>query len=258
MIDFIIIPVAAVVVSGLYVINALYEYYRDSKKLRRFHAVSISALTNAWMVLHQYFHTRTLAVDEAHRKYGKIVRIGPSHVSMASLQAIKDIYGHGTAATKDNFYGAFVSTHLNISDSQDKTIHNLKRKRFAVAFAQKSITELEYVVNEHLRKLVARLDAKTSTVPRETTDFRLWTTLLTYDITSVLLYSHGLNFLDQGNTITTAETIGGKLYKVDVDLALRESLRISTSLGWAPRRMVLAKMLTKWHRGLPHRCPLNE
>ena len=76
--------------------------------------------------------------------HGKIVRIGPKHIFLATPQAVKDIYGYGTPATKDNFYGALASTHLNVSDAQEKSVHTVKRKRFATAFAQKSITDLVF------------------------------------------------------------------------------------------------------------------
>ena len=152
----------AIALLGMFIARPVYNYCKDAKKLRRFPSVSVAAFTNAWSLLHQLFHTRTLAVHQAHMKHGKIVRIGPQHISMATPQAVKDIYGHGSPATKDNFYGAFASTHLNVSDSQDKGVHTIKRKRFATAFAQKSITDLEFWVEEHLQRLVALLDKKTT------------------------------------------------------------------------------------------------
>lgn len=259
MIGLLLFEVAALAIFGFYVVVPLIEYLKDPKKLRRFPSVSVAGFTNGWMVLHQYLYKRTLAVHNAHKKLGTVVRIGSSHISFASQQAIKDIYGHGTPTTKDDFYHAYVGTHLNVSDSQDKAIHSHKRKRFAVAFAQKSITDLEYVVIEHLQKLIPRLDAKCSVPirpdqvpvpePEELTDLKLWITQLTLDINSVLLFSHDLLFLDQSNTIATAETISGKTYKADLKMAICESNRISTSLAWAPGTLTLNKLLTKWHGG---------
>ena len=81
---------------AVFIIRPLYNYGGDAKSLRRFPSVPIASLTNAWGFLHQLFHSRTLAIHDAHKKYGKIVRVGPTHVSMAAAQAVKDIYGHGT------------------------------------------------------------------------------------------------------------------------------------------------------------------
>jgi len=43
---------------------------------------------------------RYLAVDEMHKKLGKVVRIQPNHVSIADDSAIQTIYGHGNGFLK--------------------------------------------------------------------------------------------------------------------------------------------------------------
>ena len=73
---------------------------------------------------------------------------------------MRDLYGHGTHALKDSFYGAFVSTHLNVSDVQEELVHNIRRKRFATTFAQKSIVELEIVMGHPLEQLVGVFDQR--------------------------------------------------------------------------------------------------
>jgi benzoate 4-monooxygenase len=264
MIGLVLFQAAVIILIAYYILLPVVIYFNDPKKLRRFPSVSLSAFSNSWMVIHQYLCSRTIAIHLAHQKYGPVVRIGTDHISLSSQQAIKDIYGHGTPTRKDNFYKAYVGTHLNVSDSQDKAVHGAKRKRFAVAFAQKSITELEYVVTDHLEKLIKKLDQKcfeTSTMTEkgslrltnqqgEVIDLKLWLSFLTLDINSVLLYSTDFTFLDKESTVTTAETINGKLYEADVKRAIWESNHISTSLGWAPRALQLNKFLTKWHRGI--------
>ncbi|KAL1871055.1 hypothetical protein VTK73DRAFT_2290 [Phialemonium thermophilum] len=223
----------------------LFVYWRDPKKLRRFPSVSCAGITDAWGVLHQYRHTRTRAVHEAHKRHGEVVRVGTEHVSFATLQAIRDIYGHGTPATKDNFYGAFVSTHLNISDAQDKHVHSVKRRRFAAALAQKSIIQLEQSVHGHLKRLVRVLDAQVG----HEVDMKGVMLHLMYDIASMLMYTQDTNFLEKGTTVTTAETPDGRLYEADMYQAMVDSSRLATSAGWAPRAMKLTKFLTQWHPG---------
>lgn len=84
----------------------------------------------------------------------------PSHsCTMASAQAIKNIYGHGRPATKNNFYSAFASTHLDVYDLQEKIMHNVRRKR-SPSHLHKRPSDLEHVTQEHLQRLVALLDAK--------------------------------------------------------------------------------------------------
>jgi benzoate 4-monooxygenase len=258
MIGILLFQGVAITFLAYYILLPIIEYYKDPKKLRRFPSVSVAAFTDAWMVIQQYCYSRTVAVHRAHLKHGPIIRIGTSHISMASQQAIKNIYGHGTPATKDNFYKAYVGTHLNVSDSQDRGVHSHKRKRFAVAFAQKTITDLEYAVAEKLNKLMPRLDeyahesSSTTSTGKQSEDsinLKSWIACLALDINGVLLFSHEFGFLDQGNTVTIAERIGGSTYRADVKMAISESNHISTSLAWAPRVLSLNRFITGWHSG---------
>lgn len=56
--------------------------------------------SNLWLLLQARRGKRFLSVDAAHKKYGKLVRIQPNHVSIADDAAIPQIYGHGTGFLK--------------------------------------------------------------------------------------------------------------------------------------------------------------
>jgi benzoate 4-monooxygenase len=57
-------------------------------------------LSNLWLLIQCRQGKRYLSVDEAHKKYGKLVRIQPNHVSVADDKAIQQIYGHGNGFLK--------------------------------------------------------------------------------------------------------------------------------------------------------------
>ena len=59
-----------------------------------------AAFTNLWLLLKCRQGNRYLAVDDAHKKYGSMVRIQPHHVSIADADAIPIIYGHGNGMLK--------------------------------------------------------------------------------------------------------------------------------------------------------------
>lgn len=229
------------------VLRPLYLYLADRHALRRYPSVSIAAFSNAWGVLHQYFHTRTEAVHAAHQKHGPVVRIGPTNVSYATLQAIRDIYGHGTPACKDDFYGAQVSTHVNISDAQDKGVHSTRRRRFAAALAQSNVMQMEDNMRVHLVRLMQCLDGHTAN--NTVVDMKRAMLHTTYGFASVLLYAQDPDLIGNNSTVTTAETPDGRLYKADMYQSMVDASRMSTSAGWAPRSMRLLKFLTQWHPG---------
>jgi len=59
-----------------------------------------AAFTNLWLLLQARQGKRYLAVDNAHKKLGQMVRIQPHHVSIADADAIPIIYGHGNGMLK--------------------------------------------------------------------------------------------------------------------------------------------------------------
>lgn len=56
--------------------------------------------TNLWLLWQCRNGRRYKAVDDAHKRYGKLVRIQPNHVSIADADAIPIIYGHGNGFLK--------------------------------------------------------------------------------------------------------------------------------------------------------------
>ncbi len=60
----------------------------------------VAALSNLWLMYQCRRGRRYKAVDELHKKYGKVVRIQPNHVSIADDSAIPIIYGHGNGFLK--------------------------------------------------------------------------------------------------------------------------------------------------------------
>jgi len=59
-----------------------------------------AAFSNLWLLYQCRRGRRYLAVDNAHKKYGPLVRIQPEHVSVADASAIPVIYSHTGGWTK--------------------------------------------------------------------------------------------------------------------------------------------------------------
>ena len=56
----------------------------------------LAALTSLYYTFHEFRGDRHFFIDKLHRKYGHVVRIGPSYVSCADPAAVKEIYGVGS------------------------------------------------------------------------------------------------------------------------------------------------------------------
>ena len=94
--DYLLTPYALLLVPVLFY---LLPYIRH-KALLGIPAPFPAQFTRLWLMYQARHGRRYLAVDEAHKKYGKVVRIQPNHVSIADPDAIQTIYGHGNGFLK--------------------------------------------------------------------------------------------------------------------------------------------------------------
>lgn len=76
-----------------------------------------AAFSNLWLLYQCRRGRRYLAVDNAHKKYGPLVRIQPDHVSIADASAIPIVYSHTGGWTKryrQLSYHLLVKAYANI------------------------------------------------------------------------------------------------------------------------------------------------
>jgi hypothetical protein len=69
--------------------------YLQRFRLRSIPGPFLAAFSNLWLMYQCRRGQRYRAVDDAHKKYGPVVRIQPNHVSINDPRAIPIIYGHG-------------------------------------------------------------------------------------------------------------------------------------------------------------------
>lgn len=135
-----------------------------------------AAFSDGWMLYQSRRARRSIKVDDAHKKYGKFVRIQPNHVSIADDAAIPLVYGHGNGFLKryvdrssshetatdhrsySSFYDAFVSIHRGLFNVRDRAAHSRKRKIVSHTFSTKSIGQFEQYMHHNLENFVKQWD----------------------------------------------------------------------------------------------------
>lgn len=71
-----------------------------SRKRRGIPGPVTASLTSLWLFYQCRRGRRYIAVDDAHKAYGKVVSIQPRHYSIADVDAIQAIYGHARGLLK--------------------------------------------------------------------------------------------------------------------------------------------------------------
>jgi benzoate 4-monooxygenase len=95
--DFLLSPFTIPIVVALFFVI---PYFTSNTALWNVPGPFAAKFTNLWLLLQARQGKRYLSVNEAHKKYGKLVRIQPNHVSIADETAIPIVYGHGNGFLK--------------------------------------------------------------------------------------------------------------------------------------------------------------
>jgi benzoate 4-monooxygenase len=90
-------PAAA---AALLAYSFVLPYFTVNGSLRGIPAPPTASVSNLWLFWTVREGNRYAVVDEVHKKLGPVVRIAPNHVSIADVDAINTIYGHGNGFLK--------------------------------------------------------------------------------------------------------------------------------------------------------------
>ncbi|CCO35338.1 hypothetical protein BN14_09455 [Rhizoctonia solani AG-1 IB] len=128
---------------------------------RRFSGPWIASFSNSWLAGVGGSGRQCQDIHKAHEKYGKFVRIGPNHISIADPDALQVVYGHSEGLLKPEFYEIlqFADTK-DMFSARDKAVHTMKRKRVANIYSAQNVLSFEPRVKEHIQRFCIQLDMR--------------------------------------------------------------------------------------------------
>ncbi|KAG6356374.1 hypothetical protein INS49_015762 [Diaporthe citri] len=110
-----------------------------------------------------------------HKKYGKVVRIGPNSLSVTDPAAFREIYKAG--------------------GERDEKVHGEQRKLVARAYSMESMIHLEPRVDETLTTLLQKFDE----LQGQTIDLAQWLQLFAFDIIGAISFSRPYGYVEAGD-----------------------------------------------------------
>ena len=168
---------------------------------------------------------RYLAVDEAHRRLGPIVRISSNHLSFSTPSVFKEIYNYRSQIIKDDFYETIADGNPSMAQTADKQAHGAKRRNLAHVFSAQQITAMEPRVVRTVETLCQKLALKGGgqqvgpsdmfpSVEDGAFDLRPWMNMTSFDVITSIFWSNPYGFLDKGNDICPTELSSGSVVAV--------------------------------------------
>lgn len=76
-------------------------YFTTYRHLQGIPGPVVSKFSNIWLALAARQGQKFSWVDHAHRRYGKVVRVGFNHVSIATPEGLRTVYAHGNGFLKE-------------------------------------------------------------------------------------------------------------------------------------------------------------
>ncbi|KAG8530658.1 uncharacterized protein KY384_004013 [Bacidia gigantensis] len=198
----------------------LLPYYQN-RALHGIPGPKLAALSNFWLLYQCRRGRRYKAVDDAHQKYGPLVRLQPNHVSVADPEAIPVIYSHTGGWLKSEYYDAFVSIRRGLFNTRSRAEHTRKRKTISHTFSAKSIAQFEPYIVSNLHQLRQQWDSlcpppQSNTLENgnsdngsndafTTIDALPWLNYLAFDIIGDLAFGAPFGMLAAGADVATVQ-----------------------------------------------------
>ncbi|KAJ7913349.1 benzoate para-hydroxylase [Mycena leptocephala] len=215
--------------------------------LRQIPGPVIARWTPLWLGYHARMGRRYLAVDMVHKaplKYGPVVRIAPTHVSVAHPDAVGIVYGHShgeSAFHKSRFYDAFVAGTPSVFSTTNRKDHTYKRKIVSQAFSSRALEEFSPFIQTIIATFVSRVDSMCEI--GGSIDILTWFNYLTFDVLSDLAFGEPLGMLTTGSSIVSVQQSDGTVKEEDAIALVDKREHISAVLGVNPWFPWLAKII---------------
>jgi cytochrome P450 len=201
---------AATSIAFLLIRSITTRYRHDLRKIPGPFLASFSNLDRIWSCAAGDQMNYHLAL---HAKHGRLVRVGPNHVSVSDGNAIQQLYSISTKFVKSEFYSMFdIKTPAGVASTtfsvRDEAVHKAKKRPVTNAFSMSTMRELEPMNDTCSEILTRKLKERIG----QDVDLGTWLHWYAFDVISSITFSNRLGFMEEekdvGNII---EAIEGRL-----------------------------------------------
>lgn len=204
--------------------EAIYNVYFHP--LSRFPGPLLGRATLIWRMIHSTAGNLHLAVEEQHKIYGPIVRVGPDELSFSSITSWKAIYGPKSSVdqtlVKSEFYDMYGSGFRSpcIGSVRDPIKHRQMKSQLSAAFSTKALIEQEGLVKQAVDKFVNKI-GKDGGPGTRGINMTKWYEMVAFDVLGEMAFGQSFGCIDNGEPHFWQELILGHLFWITVADNLR-------------------------------------
>ncbi|KIW31319.1 uncharacterized protein PV07_02976 [Cladophialophora immunda] len=189
----------AIVFLGFLIYSVVkYTYRLWFHPLARYPGPLLARASSYWATSHARQLRKAHAIQQAHERYGPVVRVGPNELSFASPTALKDIYGHGQGLPKAEFYkaGKF-TTEDSVFSIRDRAQHAGRRSLMAKTYSQAHVWTYAPLLREKISQTLDQLHERSQS-GSEAVNVYPWLHFLALDVVFHFSLNHESGTLRTG------------------------------------------------------------
>lgn len=153
-----------------------------------------------WPFWQTYNYRFAWALEEAHDRYGEVIRISTNHLSFTSSKAAQQIYAHGSGMMypKTTFYQSFqvYPKKPSLFSEIDSDSHSAFRRAISGAYSMNNLIKLEEYIEPLTQNLIKRLSDQQE---NRVIDLAKWLHFYAMDAVGELAFGAPFGFVKNGN-----------------------------------------------------------
>ncbi|KAI9154961.1 Cytochrome P450 monooxygenase BOA3 [Paramyrothecium foliicola] len=157
----------------------------------------LAAISNAWYAYHWITGKYPMAISQALRKYGDVVRIAPNELVFITPKAAADMFGSQVKGLELFPKADFINlgwSDQGLTWERDPVWHRQKAKKVWTAFSAKSLKGKERLIHHYIDKFIQIM--KEIGNEERGIELNQWADWLAMDTGADLGYSHEMNQLE--------------------------------------------------------------
>lgn len=141
-----------------------------------------------------------------HKRYGKVVRLGPRTVSVSDPAALQTIYAPNAGFVKSDLYRVQQTLSkgqplLTLFTSLNEQMHARLRRSVSNAYAMSTLVQFEPLVDSTTVAFLDQLSKRFASRPDSILNFGAWLQYYAFDVVGELTFSKRLGFVDKGEDV---------------------------------------------------------
>ncbi|KAK3934267.1 Pisatin demethylase [Diplogelasinospora grovesii] len=172
--------------------------------LRKYPGPYLARYTNLWRLYHITRGSFHKVLQDLHKNYGPVVRVGPNVVDVDYPDLIKTVFSIKEDWKKTEYYlasSALVDGHIvyNLFSQTDKHKHAQEKRPVAKYYSLNGVLPLEPHVDKTIRQLCSELESRfVDGNAKKPCNLGDWILYYTWDVVGAVTFSQPIGYLSHG------------------------------------------------------------